>query len=192
MHSMKTIYIVRHPKTTTPDGVCYGRSNVTPNKQSLIEAEQKVKAKLEGACIDICYTSPLQRCTLLAAHLAGHSKIISDDSLQEIDFGSWEMTPWDEIPPQEQALWGKDFIRCKVHGGENFLDLQQRVVAFWLKLVSSTEQTALVITHAGLIRALLNHLLDTNPEKIFAIEVDYADVIRITWSNENYYKIKFL
>ncbi|MFV0290232.1 MAG: alpha-ribazole phosphatase [Mangrovibacterium sp.] len=192
MSKQKTIYLIRHPETNAPDGVCYGRTNVLPSEQALLNAGQKVKQKLKGISTDACYSSPLSRCVLLAEQLTDSDKIITEEALQEIDFAQWEMIPWSDIPTAQQQEWGNDFINCKNHGGENFIDVQRRVVQFWNTLTQSAQQEILIITHAGVIRALLSYLLDASPQKIFAIDIDYAAVIQIKWSNTEYYKLKFL
>ncbi len=190
--SYKNIYLIRHPKTEAPDGVCYGNSDVFPGESSLNEATQKVKSKLNEVDLDACYSSPLSRCRLLAEKLVGAENVNTNELLREIDFASWEMKPWSEIPQEQQKEWGEDFINCKIHGGENFFDVQKRIVEFWEQVTRTATREILVVSHAGLLRALLAHLLDASPRKIFAIEVDYGDVIQVKWSNENYYKIKFL
>lgn len=188
----KNIYLVRHPKTEAPDGVCYGNSDVLPGDDLLLETTEKVKRKLNGITIDACYSSPLLRCRLLAEQLAGAKDVTINELLREIDFASWEMKPWNEIPAEHQKEWGDDFINCKIHGGENFFDVQKRVVEFWKQIIKTTNKEIIVVSHAGLLRALLAYLLDASPQKIFAIEIDYGDVIQLKWSNNSYYKVKFL
>lgn len=191
-NSGKNIYLIRHPKTDAPDGVCYGNSEVLPNQESLRKAVAKVKMKMKDVTPDSCYSSPLKRCRWLAEELVGLGNVSVDELLCEIDFAGWEMKPWKEIPQEQQDEWGKDFINCKIHGGENFFDVQNRIIHFWQQLMRTDEKEILIVSHAGLLRALLAYLLEASPKKIFAIEVDYGDVIKVTWSNESYYKIKFL
>ncbi|PIF02216.1 MAG: phosphoglycerate mutase [Draconibacterium sp.] len=191
-NSYKNIYLARHPKTEVLDGVCYGRSDVLPSEISLEDATKKVKSKLNGVDLDACYSSPLSRCRLLAEQLVGTENVNVDELLSEIDFASWEMTPWSEIPQEQQKEWGEDFINCKIHGGENFFDVQKRIIKFWKQVTQTTNKEILVVSHAGLIRAILAYLLNASPYKIFAIDIYYGDVIQVKWSNENYYKIKFL
>ncbi|MFV0522803.1 MAG: alpha-ribazole phosphatase [Mangrovibacterium sp.] len=188
----KNIYLVRHPKVKVPDGICYGISDISLCAQDLTEAAIKVKSKLKNTVINACYSSPLSRCFLLAEKLVDSHLITKDELLREIDFAAWEMMPWNKIPDKEQQAWGKDFINNKIHGGENFIDVQKRVVRFWEQLTPQLHKETLLVTHAGVIRALLAYLLDASTQKIFAIEVDYADVIQIKWFNENYYKVRFL
>ncbi len=188
----KKIYLIRHPQTEAPPGICYGNSDVLVQKEALEQSVQKVLEKLNGLKPDICYSSPLSRCKVLADELVPPIKTITSERLREIDFARWEMTPWADIPEEEQKEWGQDFVNCKIHGGENFFDVQRRVISFWQELVQSDYQDVLVVSHAGLLRSLLAWLLDSSPKKIFAIQIDYGDVIRVEWHNENYYKIKYL
>ena len=45
----------------------------------------------------------------------------------EIDCGRWEMRRWDELPGEEVDPWMKDFVQMRIPGGENYIDLYQRV-----------------------------------------------------------------
>ncbi|MGQ1947839.1 histidine phosphatase family protein [Geofilum sp. OHC36d9] len=188
----KVICFVRHPKTKAPQGVCYGNSDVMTDETDLNQAVKKVNTALMDFSPTICYSSPLSRCRLLAGKLMSPEKIEIDNRLREINFAAWEMKPWSQIPPEHQTAWGKDFINCKIHGGENFYDVQNRIIQFWETLAATHHQNIMVVTHAGLLRALLAYLLDAAPQKVFAIEVDYGDVIQIKWDCKDYYKIKFL
>jgi alpha-ribazole phosphatase len=79
------------------------------------------------------------------------------------------MKPWNEISQEYQEEWGKDFINCKVHGGEIFFDVQERIIHFWEQVTPANDKEILVVTHAGLLRALLSHLLDASPRKILPL-----------------------
>ncbi|MBZ4675805.1 MAG: alpha-ribazole phosphatase [Anaerophaga sp.] len=188
----KNIYFIRHPKTEAPPGVCYGNSDVKPASRSLETVAAKARGKLNGVDVDIFYSSPLSRCTMLAEALGQDGRVVTSERLREINFGRWEMIPWADIPETEQKEWGEDFINCKIHGGENFYDVQKRVLAFLDELVNTSHSNIVVVTHAGLLRALLAHLLDASPRKIFAMHIDYGDVICLEWHNSEFYKVKYL
>jgi alpha-ribazole phosphatase len=188
----KNIFFIRHPKTEAPPGVCYGNSDVKPSAESLEKAVLKARDKMDGAAMDICYSSPLSRCTMLAEALMQDAMIVTSERIREINFGRWEMVPWTDIPEDEQEQWGQDFINCKIHGGENFFDVQRRVLSFLDELVNTGHTNIMVVTHAGLLRALLAHLLEASPRKIFALHIDYGDVICLEWHNSGYYKVKYL
>ncbi|MGQ1891931.1 histidine phosphatase family protein [Thermophagus sp. OGC60D27] len=188
----KRIYFMRHPKTEVPQGICYGISDVKPSEEGLAMAVEKVGLKLKGVRPEICFSSPLIRCTTLAEAFLTPEKIVRSRHLREIDFGRWELKPWVDISQEEQKAWGEDFINCKVHGGENFFDVQKRVLTFLEEVVQTSYNNILVVTHAGLLRALLAHLLEASPRKIFALHIDYGDVFCLEWHNNEYYKVKYL
>ena len=81
----------------------------------------------------ILYSSPLQRCVLLANYIKENSKINSiqeDSRLLEMNFGDWEMKNWDVIPPDDFTPWMNDFVNVRVPNGESFVDLHDRVNDF--------------------------------------------------------------
>lgn len=188
----RVVYLVRHPETEVSQGICYGNSDVLPTQEQLHAALMKVKVSLKDFIPGIVYSSPLTRCTMLAEKLAGEKEIIVDELIREVNFGKWEMVPWANIPKNEHEIWGSDFINNKIHGGESFIDVQNRVISFWNKIILPEHREIVVVAHAGVFRTLLLWLLKASPEKIFAIEIGYGDVIRIQWDSADYYKIKFL
>jgi alpha-ribazole phosphatase len=73
--SYKNIYLVRHPKTEAPDGVCYGNSEILPDEEALNNAVEKVKRKMKNIIVDACYSSSLFRCRLFAEKLVQPKKV---------------------------------------------------------------------------------------------------------------------
>ena len=186
------IYFIHHPRTEVSPGICYGNSDVKPDGTALRETVGKVRSKINLREIDVCYSSPLLRCTMLAELLLPDSLVVNSERLREIDFGRWELVPWADIPIDEQEEWGRDFVNCKIHGGENFFDVQKRIMDFLNEVVQTGLNNVLVVTHAGLLRALLAHLLDASPRKIFAMNIDFGEVIALEWFNKEYYSLKYM
>ncbi len=96
-------------------------------------------------------SSPLLRCRRLAERVAGavggDMQIV--DGLREMDFGRWEMVPWNDIPRNELDEWAADFMGARPHGGESVQQLQDRVAG----TLETIEEQTLVVTHSGVIRA---------------------------------------
>ena len=61
------IYLIRHTTPLVAKGVCYGQSDLDVTETFIPEADI-IKAHLPSN-IQQVYSSPLQRCTKLAAHL---------------------------------------------------------------------------------------------------------------------------
>ena len=95
MSASHTLYLIRHPRPLIAPGVCYGRLDVAAEDPLPIAAALRALLPA-GAPV---WSSPLQRCRLLAGHLRPQPRL--DERLQEIDFGDWEGQAWDDIPRQE-------------------------------------------------------------------------------------------
>jgi alpha-ribazole phosphatase len=127
--------------------------------------------------------SPLKRCAELGAALAKrqpNTALTFDARLQELDFGSWEMQPWDSIGKPAMDAWiASDF--AALHGGESLQALDARV-ASWLQDVQSAyadDQTLWVITHAGVIRAILRQKNICSFDESLGYPIDYGHFIHI-------------
>ena len=77
-------------------GVCYGQTDV-PLKPTF-EAEAAVTAENLKAYLpfDHVYTSPLTRCVRLATY-CGYPDAERDKRIMEINFGDWEMKPFEQM-----------------------------------------------------------------------------------------------
>jgi alpha-ribazole phosphatase len=84
-----------------------------------------------------------------------------DARLAEMDFGAWEMQRWDAIERAQIDAWAADFEHARAHGGESVAQFDARVGA-WFDDVhgQGAEETAWVVTHAGVIRAIAARALD--------------------------------
>ena len=129
-------------------GICYGRSDLGV-AASFEEELVRVQAGLPR--FDRIVSSPLRRCQVLAARLAeAHGMgVTTREDITEMDFGAWEMQPWDGIPRDDLDLWAADFMGARPHGGECVQMLRDRVARALDTLVPGT----LVVTHSGVIRA---------------------------------------
>ncbi|MEM8596499.1 MAG: histidine phosphatase family protein, partial [Pseudomonadota bacterium] len=123
-------------------------------------------------------TSPARRALVLAEALAARDGAVPlvDPRLQELDFGTWEGRPWSAIDRRESDPWAEDPIHRAPPGGEAFHDLLARVRA----ALAEAPPGALIVTHAGPIRAA--HMLAGRADfrAAFAAPVPYATPIPIT------------
>src|SRR5690606_12351454 len=123
-------------------------------------------------------SSPLKRCKKLALAIAG-SNVIYDDRLMELNFGDWELKEWNKINNHDLDVWMNDFVFVACPGGESYHQMFQRVKDFMEELKSiSNKSKALVITHAGVIRAIDSYLNDTDLKDSFNLKVNYGQVLQ--------------
>jgi alpha-ribazole phosphatase len=137
---------------------------------------------------DVIISSPSQRCRLLADYFKLDYQ--TDERLREMNFGNWEMKKWTDIPEEEIKPWYKDFINVKAAGGENLVEMQARVFSFWNELIQKNDiNKILIITHAGVIRLVLQTVLQFPLENMFNIQIDYGKKIIIN-VNEGIFSVK--
>ena len=171
------IYLIRHTKTDTLKGLCYGQSDVALAYSFLEEAhqlQQKLPCLKSGSLV---FSSPLTRCVKLAERLCDN--VIIDARLLELDFGDWEGRRFDDIDVAVLQRWTDNFVHVAPPNGESFMDLCLRAGSFWQDVVDGmypASDRILIITHAGVIRALLAHILKLPPANAFQFRVDVGSV----------------
>ena len=143
-------------------------------------------SRLKGRPFAGLYTSPLRRALETAAVLGesvGH-RPEPVDGLQEILLGAWEGKTTEEI----RAIYGDAYDRWLdapldaggPPGGEAVRDFQQRAVATLEGLRKAHPDGALlVVTHGGVIKVYLCHILGLDLNQMFRIKADNAAVTEI-------------
>ena len=182
--------LVRHTSLQIAPGICYGQSDIDVGENFWIEANQ-LKTKLINTSFNAIYTSPLQRCVKLANAL-NLGDAIHDENLKELHFGDWEMQSWDDIPRDIFDVWAHDYANLAPPNGESFGQLQQRALHFLEELkLKYAGKHVLIVSHGGLIRALLAHVLNMELKGLFRFNIDYASVTELDFS-EKVPKINFV
>ncbi len=171
------IYLIRHTRVKIEPGICYGHTNVSVADSFPAECED-VRSKLPRIENWAVYTSPLRRCQQLAKQFCADA-IHTDPRLMELNFGDWEQQSWDAIETVHLHRWGSDFVNQRCPNGESFQDMATRVVACWKDVCQKNDSHVLMITHAGVIRALLSHLLDFPLHNAMQVIIDYGGVTKI-------------
>ncbi len=176
------IYLIRHPVTVADKSLCFGQADVPADDNLFPETLSSIVAQLPAG-VDAIYSSPLIRCARLARELAKTAypsiPVHYDDRLKELNFGEWELQPWDRIPQEALNTWMNNFVTEKVPGGESNLDLHERAAQFWEEL-KARRQTSIVVTHAGVIRSFLSIVNGTDLQHAFTLyPVKHGGVIRV-------------
>lgn len=167
------VYLIRHTRPQVEKGICYGQLDLEL-APSFPDELAELKAKLPSE-FDRVFTSPLIRCKQLAQALHPHPR--SDERLIELDFGQWEGQAWDEIPAAELDPWMQDFVHQAPPRGEKFLDMQKRVLAFWMEIKPLKQQNIAICTHSGVIRTLWAYLERKTIQEAFSeFQIDYGGI----------------
>jgi alpha-ribazole phosphatase len=176
--STMEVILIRHTTPDVPTGTCYGQSDV-PLKETFEEEAAVTKAALE-ACgpVDRAYTSPLSRCTRLAA-FCGYADAIRDPRLMELDFGEWEMKHFDDISDPRLQEWFADHINTPVTGGESFMMQYQRVSRFLDELRQVPANRVVIFAHGGVLVAAQIYAGLVTAEQGFSALTSFGGLIRI-------------
>lgn len=183
------IYLIRHTQTDTPKGLCYGQSDVKLATTFFDDARDTLKKINLPQENDLLFSSPLSRCTRLAALIS--DDVILDNRLLEVNFGDWENMPFADIESEKLHHWTQNFVTLAPPNGENFTELCQRVERFWHDVIQLENKRVFIVTHAGVIRALLAVILKLPPANAFQFRVDCGSVHKLRYEN-NYTYIEFL
>lgn len=174
---MTRLLVVRHAQ---PDGIaqrCYGSLDVglaSAGRRDAVELGRDVASAGVGAVV----SSPSRR----AAETAEHIGIVRalDERLREIDFGAFEGRTYDELEREEPELfrrWMTAPTSVTFPGGESFADLRSRVTAVVRDLRSRhPDEVVAVVTHGGVVRAMLVDALGLAPANAFRLDVGYCRV----------------
>lgn len=192
------IYLIRHTHVQIEEGTCYGQTDV-PLADTFTQEITAMQNKLVNLPQDILIiSSPLQRCLQLAQALSHHHPITTDDRLKEMNFGDWEQQKWAQLEQSRLQEWMENYIASPPPHGESFLDFAQRVQTFWQTLMTHQDyQTVLVITHAGVISAILAHILEIPLKKALCFQIDFGSIHKLKYypndkPNEIWTRIEYL
>jgi phosphoserine phosphatase len=112
------------------------------------------------------YTSPMGRCIATGDTISQACKAAAEicDDLNDIDYGSWQFRPYEEIQQQNPILFAAWFATphlIRFPNGESLQDLVARSANALRLIVSShPDDTVVLVSHDNLNRALLLQLLD--------------------------------
>ncbi len=171
------IILVRHTTPEIAKGICYGQTDL----DVAASFEEEIEPILQAIpCNDDSiryFSSPLQRCVKLAKKLS--KTIRYDNRLQELNFGEWELQPWNQIDPKVLNPWMKDFVNIAPVNGESYAELHKRTTAFITDLNKKNTEKAVLVTHGGVIRSIWSYFENIPLEKSFDITIKYGQIIRI-------------
>jgi broad specificity phosphatase PhoE len=177
-----TIYLVRHGRPQLPDNEMrfLGRTDLALSAEGRRQAAE-TKEAFKGLLFDRIVHSGLKRASETAAMLAEGRNIPFEEigAFREIAFGTWEVRSMKDVAekePEAFAARGRDFARFRPPGGENFLDVQQRVWPAFFELLDREKGDLLIVAHAGVFKTIIFTLLELSWQKLFSIRQDYCGV----------------
>lgn len=168
--------MIRHPRlAVSGQHYCYGQLNLGLAPGALLDCQRNLQHRLEQFGPAQAFSSPLQRCSLLADALRLQPSY--DYRLMERHFGHWQGRAWADFQPQEFDPWLHDTWGFAPPGGENALQLAERVLDFLSVL---PQKKTILVTHAGIIRLLQSWT--TQQALVDTQACDYGEALIFDWS----------
>lgn len=135
---------------------------------------------------EMIVSSSLSRCSEFAMELNRERKIpvVIDDRFIEIGFGEWEGKSKDEIDPERRQFFKQDPELFRPAGAELLQDFVARVREARDDMLDRFRgENLLVVTHAGVIRALICEAQKQDMKQMFTLQVPYANITRLEYDN---------
>ena len=155
------ICIIRHGKTALNNArIMQGRIDCPLNEEGTEQASVVAQAlKDSGIAFTRVYSSPLTRAVQTAGIIAGGKDIITDERLMEMDYGPYEGTDLNDLPPELVRFFGDFANEPAPEGMETLGSVKARMGSFLEELrASPPEGNVLISTHAIAMKGALEYL----------------------------------
>lgn len=179
--TVTTIDLLRHGK---PEGgeIFRGATDVLLSDEGWQQMHASVA---NGESWQQIVSSPLKRCRAFAEQLAQQHQlpISQHDGLREISFGAWDGMAFGQVREQYGDLldlYWRDPFNFAPPDAEPMSDFCQRVQqALWHLVEQYRGQHLLLVTHGGVIRAVMAEILQAQSVSLLRYEVPYAAFSRV-------------
>jgi alpha-ribazole phosphatase len=180
------VTVLRHGAVAGRAHVFRGRLDEPLSAQGVQQMEQTL-ARCAATAFDTVATSPLKRCHEFAAAYVAQRRLPLRvlPPFGELAFGDWEgLTPEEaaERNPAEYQAFRASGGEHAPPNGESLAQFRARIGLGWQEWLARNDGTnRLLITHAGVMRALLMELFGFTPAQAFQIALPEAACLRISW-----------
>ena len=161
---MTTLYITRHGETKwNTEGRMQGW-NDSPLTNLGINQAYWLCERLREMDFHAIYSSPTGRAYKTAEILKGERdlQIIAHDALKEMNLSEWEGLDQNEIKRKDEEQFYNYWKAPQLYkpmGGEDFVELQQRVTSGIREIAENhKDETILIVTHTMALKALMASL----------------------------------
>ena len=177
-HDGPRLLLIRHGETEWNRQKRFqGQIDVPLNNTGHAQA-RRASEFLANVKIDKAFSSPMLRpkdtaLEILSKHV--HIKLELFDELKEISHGLWEGKFEHEIEAEfagQLAVWQSQPKTVQMPEGENLQQVWDRVSVIWQKIVESVPagETAIVVAHDAVNKAILCLLFDLTPEQFWVFK----------------------
>jgi phosphoserine phosphatase len=175
---MRRLLLARHGQSVSNAARRFqGAQDVALSPLGVRQAQALARA-VSGRPIARVYASPLERARRTAEIAAGGLGVTLTvvDDLRELSLGEWEGHTVDEIrarPGDPYTRWVRDPVEGLPPGGEPLAEVQTRVLRATAAIASAHPDgdDVLIVSHGGVISALLAHWLGLPLSSIWRLAV---------------------
>ena len=174
------ILLVRHPETeANVEGRFVGRGD-SPYSAEGHRQYSRIVRRIVRFKPRVLWSSPLMRAARVAerAAMSGSLDLKVDDRLVELDFGAAEGLTYDDITAASMPFNYRDLEHPVAPDGESRGSLEARTAEILDEIIGSGGRHA-VVTHGGVFRAGLVHLLGFSSDDIWAFHIHNAQLATV-------------
>jgi broad specificity phosphatase PhoE len=176
-----TIFLLRHAAHDNVGGYLAGRApgvHLGPN--GLAQAE-RLGQRMAREQFTGLFASPRERTQQTAAAVAaarGGMAVETVDALDEVDFGSWSGSTFDELNKlADWQRWNALRSMAETPTGETMLDVQRRAIGFIRRIVDRGGDTRIaLVSHADVIRSIVGYVLGLPIDAWLRFEIAPASI----------------
>lgn len=171
------IILARHGETQWNAGEIFrGRADVELNETGKTQA-RLAGEYLSGDGIAAVYSSPLKRALETARAIAVYHRVevVTDDRLNDLDFGEWEGLTVPDVKARYGdlfAVWERRPESVRLPGGETLDDVRQRALDVVHEVAHSHSGTVVIVTHRVVFKVLVCVLLGLDNSHFWDVLVD--------------------
>lgn len=174
------LLLVRHPETTANvEGRLNGRLCSPYTGEGRLQLRRAAR-KIASFAPDRILSSPLERTLRLAERAAAASDcpLVVEERIIELDFGDAEGMTYEEIAEAKLVFNFRSAEEPVAPGGESRGQIERRSAEVCDELVGEGGRFA-VVTHGGVFRASLVHLLGLDSEAIWSFHIHNAQLAHV-------------
>lgn len=177
--------IIRHVETiANSENKIYGRSESEYTEKGINQIE-KIKDILKDEKVDKIFCSPLTRTKKLGEALSDllNLELKLEEDLIEMNFGIFEGKDYKQAMrdhKEEWDMWINDYKNYKIPQGESLKEVNERVTEF-IDKVKDNEGSIIVVTHGGIIHAIITYLLNLKIDDRWHFKILPGTVVEIDY-----------
>jgi len=181
------VTLVRHGETIANTVKRYAGWTDTPLTEKGQRQASEVQNKIDIHEYHLFVTSDLSRAVdTLDMILGGVNKeVLRTDALREMCFGNWENLTLGEMKrsyPDEIKMWWDDYIEYKTPNGESLREMYVRVIDAYENILNNNkEKNILLVTHSGVMRAILSHIFCGDIDGYWKFKIENCAVIHLEY-----------